>query len=295
MLAPVMEGVRNAAAGLKGRAISGPHGYEQIAAIVERSRQRKLHPPTTTRAIRPVLCWNPPCSPHESLQAPAAAPLGSNHPTGKASVAAPQDSHGAGMGSLIQFARRGHRQGSPTAPAGHQGGNVGSRPPGTPGESHTAAGTCPGLPYLPPSRPPPATLQSHARATPGAAVREGSALLQGLANCGHCGRRLKTHYRGRNATPATTALVRSSSRVVAATVSTSAVCRSTRRSPGPSSPRSSPPSWPPLLPPPSGSKPTLRRRSSNGGKPSSGRPIGQARGAALSCRRSRQPAGHPWA
>ena len=33
------------------------------------------------------------------------------------------------------------------------------------------------------------------------AVREGSALLQGLANCGHCGRRLKTHYRGRNATP----------------------------------------------------------------------------------------------
>jgi Recombinase/Recombinase zinc beta ribbon domain len=33
------------------------------------------------------------------------------------------------------------------------------------------------------------------------AVREGSALLQGLASCGHCGRRLKTHYRGRNATP----------------------------------------------------------------------------------------------
>lgn len=38
--APVMEGVRNAAPGLKGRAISGPHGYEQITAIVERSRQR---------------------------------------------------------------------------------------------------------------------------------------------------------------------------------------------------------------------------------------------------------------
>ena len=33
------------------------------------------------------------------------------------------------------------------------------------------------------------------------AVREGSALLQGLASCGHCGRRLRTHYRGRNATP----------------------------------------------------------------------------------------------
>jgi DNA invertase Pin-like site-specific DNA recombinase len=33
------------------------------------------------------------------------------------------------------------------------------------------------------------------------AAREGSALLQGLARCGHCGRRLHTHYRGRNATP----------------------------------------------------------------------------------------------
>jgi glutathione S-transferase len=38
--AAVMEGVRNAAAGLKGRAVSGPHGYEQIAQLVERSRQR---------------------------------------------------------------------------------------------------------------------------------------------------------------------------------------------------------------------------------------------------------------
>lgn len=35
----------------------------------------------------------------------------------------------------------------------------------------------------------------------GGAVREGSALLQGLASCGHCGRRLKTHYRGRNTAP----------------------------------------------------------------------------------------------
>src|SRR6516225_4548252 len=35
----------------------------------------------------------------------------------------------------------------------------------------------------------------------GAAVREGGALLQGLARCGHCGRRLHTHYRGRNASP----------------------------------------------------------------------------------------------
>jgi len=37
---------------------------------------------------------------------------------------------------------------------------------------------------------------------PGGAVREGSALLQGIASCGHCGRRLLTHYRGRNSTPA---------------------------------------------------------------------------------------------
>ena len=36
----------------------------------------------------------------------------------------------------------------------------------------------------------------------GGAVREGSSLLQGLASCGHCGRRLHTHYRGRNSTPA---------------------------------------------------------------------------------------------
>jgi DNA invertase Pin-like site-specific DNA recombinase len=35
----------------------------------------------------------------------------------------------------------------------------------------------------------------------GGAVREGSALLQGLATCGHCGRKLRTHYRGRNSAP----------------------------------------------------------------------------------------------
>jgi len=35
----------------------------------------------------------------------------------------------------------------------------------------------------------------------GGAVREGAALLQGLARCGKCGRRLHTHYRGRNASP----------------------------------------------------------------------------------------------
>src|ERR1700693_4937919 len=35
----------------------------------------------------------------------------------------------------------------------------------------------------------------------GGAVREGAALLQGLATCGKCGRRLHTHYAGRNAAP----------------------------------------------------------------------------------------------
>ena len=38
--AAVMEGVRNKVAGLKGRAIAGPHDYEQIPALVERSQQR---------------------------------------------------------------------------------------------------------------------------------------------------------------------------------------------------------------------------------------------------------------
>jgi len=36
----------------------------------------------------------------------------------------------------------------------------------------------------------------------GGAVREGAALLQGLAICGRCGRRLRVSYHGRNATPA---------------------------------------------------------------------------------------------
>src|SRR6202521_2737151 len=38
--AAVMEGVRNKVAGLKGRAIAGPHGYEQIPGLVERSVHR---------------------------------------------------------------------------------------------------------------------------------------------------------------------------------------------------------------------------------------------------------------
>jgi DNA invertase Pin-like site-specific DNA recombinase len=47
-------------------------------------------------------------------------------------------------------------------------------------------------------------LDSNTRPQPhqaGGAVREGAAWLQGIATCGHCGRRLHTHYRGRNSTP----------------------------------------------------------------------------------------------
>ena len=36
---------------------------------------------------------------------------------------------------------------------------------------------------------------------PGGTVREGAALLQGIATCGHCGRKLRTQYPGRNARP----------------------------------------------------------------------------------------------
>ncbi len=38
--APTMEGVRNSAPGLKGRALSGPHDYEQISGLVDRSKRR---------------------------------------------------------------------------------------------------------------------------------------------------------------------------------------------------------------------------------------------------------------
>lgn len=38
--AAVMEGVRNKSAWLKDRAIAGPHGYEQIPALVDRSALR---------------------------------------------------------------------------------------------------------------------------------------------------------------------------------------------------------------------------------------------------------------
>jgi DNA invertase Pin-like site-specific DNA recombinase len=49
-----------------------------------------------------------------------------------------------------------------------------------------------------------ARLQMNTRPQPhdaGGAVREGCALLQGIAICGHCGRKLRTHYRGKYNTP----------------------------------------------------------------------------------------------
>ena len=49
-----------------------------------------------------------------------------------------------------------------------------------------------------------ARLDANTRPRPhesGGAVREGAALLQGLATCGHCGRRPRVHYRGRNSAP----------------------------------------------------------------------------------------------
>lgn len=38
--ASVMEAIRNTVAGLKGRAIAGPHDYDQIPALIDRSKQR---------------------------------------------------------------------------------------------------------------------------------------------------------------------------------------------------------------------------------------------------------------
>src|SRR5262249_51233628 len=68
----------------------------------------------------------------------------------------------------------------------------------------------------------------------GGAVREGGALLQGLANCGHCGRRLRTTIAVETRLPATIVAVSTSSRGVAATVSISEVSRLTRPSRAPS-------------------------------------------------------------
>ena len=66
--------------------------------------------------------------------------------------------------------------------------------------------------------------------TPGRAVREGAALRQGLALCGHCGRRLRVNYSGRNVSPGYHCPGRASSKDAANTASTSAVAKSMRRS-----------------------------------------------------------------
>jgi len=49
-----------------------------------------------------------------------------------------------------------------------------------------------------------ARIASNTRPEPhkaGGAVREGAALLQGIATCGRCGRKLKVYYQGKNSTP----------------------------------------------------------------------------------------------
>ena len=49
-----------------------------------------------------------------------------------------------------------------------------------------------------------ARIAGNAHPTPhqaGGAIREGAALLQGLATCGRCGRKLKVYYQGQNSTP----------------------------------------------------------------------------------------------
>jgi DNA invertase Pin-like site-specific DNA recombinase len=74
----------------------------------------------------------------------------------------------------------------------------------------------------------------------GGAVREGTALLQGLAICGHCSRRLRTHYRGANQTPGYHCSNKGFENGRACSVLMSAVCRST--------PQSRRPFWAPLSP-----------------------------------------------
>lgn len=77
-----------------------------------------------------------------------------------------------------------------------------------PADASTAAGRMGGLDLGSPPRlrrqghlraKPRADRAQHApaRARPGGAVREGQALLQGIATCGRCGRKLKVHYQGR--------------------------------------------------------------------------------------------------
>ena len=113
-----------------------------------------------------------------------------------------------------------------------------------------------------------ARLDSNTRPMPhqaGGAVREGSALLQGIATCGHCGRRLHVHYRGRNSTPGYHCAAKIWSMAAACTASMSAVSRSSRP-------------WPTLFSRPShrlrgshpavasnNSKPTTMRLCRNGG------------------------------
>jgi DNA invertase Pin-like site-specific DNA recombinase len=108
---------------------------------------------------------------------------------------------------------------------------------------------------------------------PGGAVREGSALLQGLATCGHCGRKLRTHYRGRTVALAITAPGRTSSTVAGRIASMSAACRSMTPSAAPSSPPWLRQGSRPHAPRPNDSQPIVTRHSPSGGLRSSVRPM----------------------
>ena len=108
----------------------------------------------------------------------------------------------------------------------------------------------------------------------GGAVREGSALLQGLASCGHCGRRLKTHYRGAQR-GARVSLRGQDHRRGPRLLLPQRRRRADRRGrrQGVSSPRWSRPGSLRPWPPPSAWSATAKRRLSNGAWVSSGRPM----------------------
>jgi Recombinase len=100
---------------------------------------------------------------------------------------------------------------------------------------------------------------------PGGAVREGAALLQGIAVCGRCGRRLATHYRGRRSTPGYHCAGRTLVNGVACGACRSAGSSSIRRSRARSWPRSPRPVSRRPWPPPSGWRPTTTLRLGSGG------------------------------
>jgi DNA invertase Pin-like site-specific DNA recombinase len=101
----------------------------------------------------------------------------------------------------------------------------------------------------------------------GGAVREGSALLQGLATCGACGRRLRTRYTGRTASPGYHCAGKNIVDGRGIFCLSVGQCRSTTRLHAPFSPRLLQRVSKPLSPPPNGSKPIATMRSPSAGSP----------------------------